>query len=306
MTMMEKYLKYIFFLTLIINVSSVEARNHSKGKTTLTTSPIETSLVVDAKTGKVLQHKNSNVKIYPASLTKIMTLYITFSAIESGKLSMNKKLYVSGNAEKMRPLKLGLKAGETITVHDAILGTIVKSANDASVVLAENIAGSEKNFARLMTIRARQLGMKDTTFKNASGWHDPEQKTTAIDLAKLSIAIKRDYPQFYPLFAKGNFTFRGNIIRGHNKVTENYAGAEGLKTGYTTPAGCNIVTVASRKNRSLIGIVTGSKSAISRNQKVVQLLDKHFNNKMVVKQKKKTAPVRVASNLKQRKRIARS
>jgi D-alanyl-D-alanine carboxypeptidase (penicillin-binding protein 5/6) len=304
--MTTKYLKYIFLVTLIINTSLVEAKHHKKSKTNVIITPVQTSLVVDAKTGKVLHHQNSKVKIYPASLTKIMTLYMAFSAIESGKLSMDKKLYVSSNAEKMRPLKLGLKAGEAITVRDAILGLIVKSANDASVVIAESIAGSEKNFARLMTIRARQLGMKDTTFKNASGWHDPEQKTTAVDLAKLSIAIRRDYPQFYPLFAKTNFTFRGNIIHGHNKVTENYAGAEGLKTGYTIPAGCNIVTVASRKNKSLIGIVTGGRSAVSRNQKVVQLLDKHFGVTPVVKDKKKSVIVKVASNVKQKKRIARS
>lgn len=239
--------------------------------------PVETSLVVDAKTGKVLHARNARIKVYPASLTKLMTLYMTFDAIKAGKLSMNKKLRTSANAEKMKPSKLGLKKGEYITVREAILALIVKSANDAAVVLGENIAGSEIKFASMMTNRAHKLGMHNTLFKNASGWHHPTQKTTASDMAKLAIAIKRDYPAFYHLFSQTNFTFKGKLIHSTNRVTANYLGAEGLKTGYTRHAGYNLVTTASRKHRSLVAVVTGSPSSTARDKKMTKLLDQHFN-----------------------------
>ena len=237
---------------------------------------IQTSLVIDAKRGKVLHAHNSQVKIYPASLTKLMTLYLMFESIESGKLSLNKKLFVSEKAAKMQPCKLGLKAGEALTVREAINALIIKSANDVAVVVAESMKGSEKAFSHLMNVKAKQLGMKNTYFKNASGWHDPLQQTTARDIAKLVMALKKNYPKFYPLFSKTSFVFRGVIINGHNEVTKNYQGAEGLKTGYHAQAGYNLVTTASRDGKSLIAIVTGSKSAASRDQKMINLLDQHF------------------------------
>jgi D-alanyl-D-alanine carboxypeptidase (penicillin-binding protein 5/6) len=235
-----------------------------------------TSLVVDLKTGKVLHEQNASTRIHPASLTKLMTLYLTFESVESGKLSINQKLRVSEKAEKMKPCKLGLLKGEYITVRDAILATSIKSANDAAVTLSENIAKSEANFAMLMNSKARQLGMRNTKFKNASGWHHPEQKTTAKDLAKLAIALKRDFPRFYHIFSKTSFVYKGNVINGHNNVTANYAYAEGLKTGYTGPSGFNLVTVASKYNKTLVGVVTGSPTASSRDQKMVKLLDENF------------------------------
>lgn len=269
------------FFTILLLLATTNHSFADKKKAKSTPKPIvQTSMVVDSQTGKVLHSKNARTKIYPASLTKVMTLYLAFEAMESRKLSMNKKLFVSRRAASMVPLKLGLKAGETISIRDAILGTIVRSANDASVVLAENIAGSEKNFARLMTSKAKLLGMRNTCFKNASGLHHPEQKTTAMDLAKLTIAIKRDFPNYYPLFSKTSFQFRGNIVNGHNLVTANYAGAEGLKTGYTKAAGCNLITTASRGNKSLIGVVTGERSAGLRNAKMVALLNEHFDTKI--------------------------
>jgi D-alanyl-D-alanine carboxypeptidase (penicillin-binding protein 5/6) len=239
--------------------------------------PVQTSLVIDSKTGKILHEKNSTIQIYPASLTKLMTLYLLFEAIESGKFSLNKRLYVSHNAERMPPCKLGVKKGEYITVREAIGALATKSANDASVVVAEGIAGTEARFVKIMNTRARQLGMKDTNFANASGWHNPKQKTTAKDLAKLSIAIKRDYLPYYKFLSHNSFVFRGKVVRGHNRVNERYAGSEGLKTGYTSPSGYNLITAATRKNVSLIGVVTGGRSAASRDQQMVQLLDKHFN-----------------------------
>lgn len=292
----------IILVNISINFAGIAEAKKLKKHIQTTLAPIQTSLVVDAKNGKVLYAQNAKVRIYPASLTKIMTLYLAFEAVESGKLTMNQQLPVSSNAEKMRPLKLWLKAGEKISVRDAILGLVVKSANDAAVALAEAIAGSEAKFAKLMTIRAHQLGMKDTKFLNASGWHHPEQKTTAMDLVKLSIALKRDYPKFYPLFSKASFEFRGKVVNGHNRLVESYEGAEGLKTGYTIPAGFNLVTTASRSNKSLVGVVTGSKSRASRDRLMVQLLDKHFG---VVHPKAKV-PTKIASTATSKKRVKRS
>ncbi|MGX6959811.1 MAG: D-alanyl-D-alanine carboxypeptidase family protein [Rickettsia endosymbiont of Pentastiridius leporinus] len=252
----------------------------SEAKKAVKNSPkpsVQTSLVIDAKSGKVLHAHNSQIRVYPASLTKLMTAYLMFEAIEKGKLSLDKKFLVSAKAAKMPPCKLGLRAGETITVRETINALIIKSANDAAVTAAENMKGSEKAFAHLMNVKAKQLGMKNTYFKNASGWHDPLQQTTARDMAKLTMALKRDYPKFYPLFSKTSFIFRGNVINGHNRVTKNYAGAEGMKTGYTSPAGYNLVTTASRNNKSLIAVVTGGRSAVSRDQKMMSLLDQHFN-----------------------------
>lgn len=291
----------IIGIYLAIPVADAAKRNVR----TKTLGRVQTSLVVDGKTGKILHASNARKKIYPASLTKVMTIYLIFEALESGKLHLNQKLYVSSYATKARPLKLYLKQKERITVRDTILGLIVKSANDAARVAAENIAGSEKRFARLMTIRARQLGMQNTTFTNASGWHDPNQVSTAVDLAKLSIAIKRDFPQYYHFFKKTSFKFRKKTIKGHNRVVATYPGAEGLKTGFTTPAGCNLITSATRGNKSLVAVVTGSNSSAIRNKKMVQLLDKHFGVKHnVVKTVKK--PIKRSTRVANQKAASRS
>lgn len=247
--------------------------------------PVQATLVVDGKTGKVLHARNSKKLVYPASLTKVATLYLVFEALESGKLSLNQRLTVSKHAASAKPSKLHLKVGEKVKVKDLILALSVKSANDAARVIAEALAGSEKKFARLMTVRARQLGMRSTVFKNASGWHHPDQKTTVIDLAKLSIAIKRDFPQYYHFFSKTSFVYNGKTIKGHNKVMDTYPGAEGLKTGFHVPSGYNLITTATRGNQSLVGVVVGGKSSKDRDSKMVKLLDAHFK-------KRKTRPFR--------------
>lgn len=270
------FLRKVILLIIVIVSSTSIAQAKKLKKPMLLPVPIQTSLIVDAKSGQILHAKNAKIKTYPASLTKVMTVYLAFEAIESGKLSWYEQLPVSVNAEKMRPGKLGLRAGETIIVRDAILALIVKSANDAAVVLAEAIAGSEAKFARAMNKKAKQIGMYNSNFMNASGWHHPNQQTTAVDLAKLTIAIKKHHPRFYSLFAKTSFEFRGKTIIGHNKVVANYKGAEGLKTGYTIPAGFNLITTASRGNKALVAVVTGGKSAASRDKQMVQLLDQHF------------------------------
>lgn len=239
--------------------------------------PPQTSVVVDMQDGKILHAENAHLRVYPASLTKVMTLYLTFEAIDKGVLSMDQRLTVSKRAANMRPSKLGLKVGETISVKDAVMSLIVKSANDSSVVLGEAISGaSEDHFAQIMTKRAKDLGMHNTTFRNASGWHHPEQKTTAIDMAKLTMALKRDFPDYYSLFSATSFTFNGKTVTGHNKVVEKYQWAEGLKTGYTNPAGHNLITTAAKDGKRLVGVVTGGRSANDRNYKMVSLLDRHF------------------------------
>lgn len=252
-----------------------------------------TSLVVDFESGKILESTNGKVAIYPASLTKMATAYVVFEAIEAGKISMDDYIAVSSKAERVIPLKLGLRAGQSVRVRDAVNGAIIHSANDACIALAEKIAGSEEKFAAMMTKRAQSLGMKDTSFMNASGFHHPKQKTTPIDLAKLAIALKRDFPQYYSLFKQNSFEYAGRTIRGHNRVTENYAGVEFGKTGFTNPAGLNLVTVAKRGDKRLIGVVTGSKSSASRNQKMMAMLDKHFGVVTIAK----AQPVKV-NNLK--------
>ena len=276
------------FLSIGLILGTAEAANKKKRIVASAPTPIQTSLVVDGKTGKILHEHNARERIYPASLTKIMTLYLLFEALESGKLSLDQRLPVSKYASEAMPLKLFLKPGDHITVRDAALAIPIKSANDVARVVAEAISGSEDKFAKLMTARAKQLGMKDTTFANASGWHDPRQKTTAIDLAKLAIAIKRDFPQYYHLFSETSFEFRGKRIHGHNKVVAMYPGAEGLKTGYTIPAGRNLITTATRGNKSLVGVITGSPSTTFRDNKMVTLLDKHFGTQPITTVKNNT------------------
>ncbi len=275
--MLRKFSSVIISILVVsLTLSSVIAEASKRRSKKKSKGPIETSLIVEGKSGKILHARNARKKIYPASLTKVMTLYLLFESLESGKLSLNQNLYVSKYATKALPSKLYVKAGQRIKVHDAILALSIKSANDVARVVAENIAGSEKKFARIMTVRARSLGMKSTRFTNASGWHDPKQVTTAVDLAKLSIAIKRDFPQYYHFFNKTSFRYKGKTVRGHNRVTATYPGATGLKTGFHTPAGCNLITAATRGHRSLVGVVTGRKSSAIRDKKMVQLLDKHF------------------------------
>lgn len=268
----------IIIISLLIVLYSPISLANKKSNTTHA-GPVQATLVVDGKTGKILQASNANTRIYPASLTKVMTLYLLFEALDSGKIDMNHKFTVSKYASEARPLKLFLKPGEKIDTKTAIQAITIKSANDVSRAVAEGLAGSETNFAKIMTKRAKQLGMKHTNFTNASGWHDPKQVSTAIDLAKLSIAIERDFPQYFHFFKQTSFTYKGKTILGHNKVTENYPGATGLKTGYHIPAGCNLITTVTRNGKSLVAVITGGKSAASRNQKMVALLDSHFGVK---------------------------
>ncbi len=234
------------------------------------------SIVVDAETGQVLYSRNANTLAYPASLTKMMTLYMAFEALESGKLKRDQQLPVSKRAEGMPPSKLGLQRGQTIKVRDVIMSLVTKSANDAAVVLAEALGGTEIQFARMMTERARELGMSRTTFRNASGLPNRGQKSTARDMARLASALLEDFPQYYDLFSTRSFTYKGRSYRNHNRLLENYPGTDGIKTGYIRASGFNLVASVVRNGRRIIGVVFGGKTSRSRDAHMRKLLDRGF------------------------------
>ncbi len=235
------------------------------------------AIVMEADTGLVISEKNPDRRLYPASLTKMMTLYLTFEAIDKGRLRKSDRVNVSSRASMQEPSKLGLRPGSTLRVEDGILGLVTKSANDAAVVLAEAVGGSEANFGRLMTQKARALGMNSTQFINASGLHNPNQYSTARDMALLSQALIRDFPREYRYFSTANFVYGGVSHRNHNRLMSSYQGMDGLKTGYVYASGYNLAASAKRSGKRLIGVVFGGKTAVSRNQQMARLLDDGFN-----------------------------
>jgi D-alanyl-D-alanine carboxypeptidase (penicillin-binding protein 5/6) len=236
----------------------------------------QASFLLDAQTGKVLQASNENELNYPASLTKMMTLYLTFQALHDGRLSWDQRLTMSANAESKEPYKLAVGVGRKVTVKEAVDGIIVLSANDAAVALAEQLAGSEEAFARLMTQKAHELGMTSTVFRNPSGLPDPQQVTTARDMATLGLALANDFPEEFKLFSMRGFQFRGMKLRGHNNLMYRYDGVDGIKTGFTDASGYNIVTSASKDNRRVIGVVMGGKTADERDRTMAGLLDAYL------------------------------
>lgn len=239
-----------------------------------TANPRYATLVVDANTGTVLHQENADKYRYPASLTKMMTLYLAFEAVKEGKLQMEQPLRVSAFAASRPKMNMGLRPGQKMTVEEAILSLIVRSANDSAVVLAEAISGSEPKFATKMTERARDLGMMHTAYRNASGLPDAAQKTTAYDLARLAIALRRDFPEYYPLFSRTNFTYNGTVYPGHNRITSNYPGCDGLKTGFVNASGFNLVSSAKRGETKVVAVVMGGQTARSRDQQMITLLDR--------------------------------
>lgn len=235
------------------------------------------SIVMDAETGQILSQSNPDKKLYPASLTKVMTLVLTFEALENGTLTLRDRVPMTRRAVNMSPSKIGLPVGASMRVEDAIYALVTKSANDVAVALAEKIAGNEPHFATLMTRKAREIGMSNTRFVNASGWHDPAQVSSARDMAKLARYVIYRYPQYYHYFSTKNFTFQGKSYHNHNHLMKEYAGMDGLKTGYVAASGFNLVASAKRGNKRLIGVVFGGRSASSRNAEMASLLDKGFN-----------------------------
>jgi D-alanyl-D-alanine carboxypeptidase len=233
-------------------------------------------LVLDATSGRELVADRADELRHPASLTKLMTIYLTFSALDSGRLSLGDALPVSINALNAPPTKIGLPPGGTVNVRDATMALVTRSANDAAIVLAEALGGDEATFAQLMTQKARQLGMTSTVYRNASGLPNREQVTTARDLARLAFALMRDFPHYYAVFSVQSYPYRGRILENHNRMLLSYEGADGLKTGYTVASGFNLVMSAMRDNRRLIGVVMGGDSAGQRDRMMADLMDYGF------------------------------
>ncbi len=235
------------------------------------------SIVIDPQTGNILEAANMDEPRYPASLTKMMTIYMLFEAVRDRRLSWNEVVPVSVHAASMSPSKLGLLPSTTITVEQALLGLVTKSANDAAAALGELMGGDEDRFAQMMTLRARALGMTRTTFRNASGLPDPDQVTTARDLAILARHLIQDFPQEYRYFSVPSFVFHGRVIPNHDRMLQTYPGADGLKTGYIDASGCNLVTSAVRGDVRLIGVVLGAQNGGERDSHMAALLDNGFD-----------------------------
>jgi len=236
----------------------------------------DAALVVDGVTGKVLYARNETAERHPASLTKMMTLYLLFDALKAGKVTMETQLPVSYHASIQKPTKLGLRPGQTIAVDMAIRSLVIRSANDAAVVIAEALGGTESHFAEMMTARARQLGMRETNYHNASGLPDPLQISTASDLAILGRHLAYDYPQYFAYFSLPGFNYKGGFIPTHDNLIGRYDGADGIKTGYTGASGFNLVSSVTRGTTHLIAVVMGGRTAVRRDLEMVRLLDQTF------------------------------
>jgi len=234
------------------------------------------SLVMDAGTGHVLHAVNPDTRNYPASLTKMMTLYIVFKALEEGNLTLNQHLTASARAARQPASRLGLKKGQTLTVEQAILAIVTKSANDVATMIAENLAGSERKFALRMTSQARKIGMSRTIFRNASGLPNRGQQSTARDMAVLARRLLLDFPKYYGYFSTTAFTYDGIKHKNHNKLLTTYDGTDGIKTGYIRASGFNLVASASRHGQRIIGVIFGGRSPRARNRRMASLLDMGF------------------------------
>lgn len=230
------------------------------------------ALVIDASTGKTLHQTSSTERRYPASLTKMMTLYLTFEALEQGRVTKTTPIPVSQQAARQPPTKVGFRTGDTIDVDSAIRALTVKSANDVAMAVGEYFGGTEAGFASMMNAKARQLGMNGTHFANASGLPDPDQYTTARDMAVLGLSLRAHFPQHFAYFSATDFTFRGHRIRGHNDMLGRVEGVDGIKTGYIRASGYNIVTSVRSRGRSLIIVVMGADSARARNDQVERFI----------------------------------
>lgn len=250
--------------------------------------PKYAGIVVDAKTGKTLYASSADAYRYPASLTKIMTLYVVFEELEAGRLSLNSRLTVSKYAAGRPPSKLGLRAGKTIKVKDAILALVTKSANDVATVVAENIGGSEKKFAERMTRTARQLGMNKTTFRNPHGLPNSGQRTTARDMARLGIAIQERFPQYYGYFKTRSYKYGKRTYGNHNKLLGRVKGVDGIKTGYIRASGFNLVTSVNTNGRQIVAVVMGGKTGASRNAQMTKLIGRYLKK---ASRGKKSAPL---------------
>jgi D-alanyl-D-alanine carboxypeptidase len=252
-----------------------KARHHARAVSP-TYPDKDAALIVDGATGKVLYARNEDAERHPASLTKMMTLYLLFEALKAGKLTMQTPMPVSRHAAAQKPTKLYLKPGETISVETAIRAIVVRSANDVAVVIAEALGGTESHFAEMMTRKARQFGMKETNYHNASGLPDPLQISTASDLAVLARHLAYDYPQYFHYFALPGFTYKGTWYPTHDNLIGHYEGADGIKTGYIGASGFNLVSSVVRDGVHILGVVMGGRTAARRDREMMRLLDQTF------------------------------
>ena len=235
------------------------------------------AIVVEADSGRVLFSRNAHQRRYPASLAKMMTLYLTFEALEAGALSLTGPITVSRRAAGQAPSRLGLKAGETITVENAILGLVTKSANDAATALAESVADRETAFAKQMTRKGRELGMRNSYFRNASGLPNRGQRSTAMDISILARALLTDFPQYYHYFSTPHFKFKNRLHKNHNNLLNSYPGLDGIKTGYIRASGFNLAASAERDGHRLVGVVLGGRTQVARDRQMRRILDIGFS-----------------------------
>ncbi len=290
---------------LAVTTDPADARSrrkrwHGSSHASRSYGPPYAAVVVDVNSGKVLHESSADSLRHPASLTKIMTLYLLFERLEAGKMKLNTSMPVSAHAAAQAPTKLGLKPGQSLEVEDAIRGLVTKSANDAAVVVAEAIAGDEEDFAALMTRKARSLGMSRTTYRNASGLPDSDQVTTARDQALLGRAIQERFPRYYRYFSTSSFTYRGESMRNHNRLLGRVEGVDGIKTGFTAASGFNLVTSVRRNGRHIVAVVLGGRSAGARDARMRDLIETQIVDASV----RRTAPTMFAEAQPSEPRVA--
>lgn len=281
-------------LAISLSLLAPQAVAQSAFLQTPTIRPQYAAIVVDAATGEVLYAKRADSLRYPASITKVMTLYLTFDALSTGRLKPDDIVTISPRAAAQGPTKLGLPVGDTLTVSEAMQALAIKSANDIAVALAETLGGSESRFAAMMTLRAQELGMTNTRFVNASGLPDSRQVSTARDIAILSRAVMRDHPQYYRLFTQQQFAFRGTVMNNHNGLLGRMQGVDGLKTGFTNASGYNLAVSAVRDNRRIVTVVLGGPSNALRDKTAERLMLTGFE---VMGRRERGEKIMVAQNL---------
>ncbi|NLS05247.1 D-alanyl-D-alanine carboxypeptidase [Rhizobium sp. P32RR-XVIII] len=263
---------FLFKILAVVAIATTAFLAESVTAEAEAANPKYAGIVVDAKTGNVLYSENSDRLQYPASLTKMMTLYMVFEALEQGRIRLDTRVPFSAHASAQAPTKLGVKAGNSITVEQGILGLVTLSANDAATALGELLGGSEDRFGQMMTAKAHALGMTRTTYRNANGLPNTAQMTTARDQARLGIALRQHFPQYYAYFSTRSFKFGNRIIRSHNRLVGSVRGVDGIKTGYTRAAGFNLVSSVQVDGKSIVGVVMGGTSTPARDSQMRKLI----------------------------------
>ncbi len=268
---------------------TLDAQAKTKAQAAAPYAPPYSELVVDARSGKTLYAVAPDAQRHPASITKVMTLYLLFEELDAGRLNLGSQIKISQWAQKQAPSKLGLNAGDTISVEDAIKAVVTKSANDIAVAIAEQIGGTESNFADLMTKKAKALGMTRTVYANASGLPNPRQLTTARDLVTLGKSLQQRFPRYYAYFSLRSFDYEGDTIANHNKLLGRVDGVDGIKTGYTQASGFNLLTSVHQDDHALLAVILGGRSGPARDRRMAELIDTYIDNASGVDGKKKVA-----------------